>query len=436
MRKYFASPSFRKYFANTSWLLGERILRMIVSLFVGIYVARYLGPERFGLLSYSLSFVFLFSSLASFGLDDILVRELVQRPEQRNNLLGTVFWLKVCGTIVMGFTIAMVLHFKSEDEQTYWMIALITFGFLFQATNVVDFYFQSQVQSKFAVRAQAIQLLISSIFKIYLVFNQAELIWFAFALMLDQAVVALLFLLVYHWKLEWFPFLYFKCSLATQLLKNSWPLIISGMMVSIYMKIDQIMIKEMLDAKAVGIYAAAVKLCEVLYFLPVATMTSLFPAVVESRNKSKTEYNRQVQRIYEMMLGAALIVAIIITFLSSWIVQFLYGLEFQETTAILQIYIWAFVFVSLGVVSSKWLVAENLHKYALIRSVIGVIINISSNWYLIPIYGIKGAALSTLITQIFVAYIFLLCFQSTRYNFWLVSRALTFGFHRHLFKKK
>jgi len=279
-------------------------------------------------------------------------------------------------------------------------------------------------------------LLISSIFKIYLVFNQAELIWFAFALMLDQAVVALLFLLVYHWKLEWFPFLYFKCSLATQLLKNSWPLIISGMMVSIYMKIDQIMIKEMLDAKAVGIYAAAVKLCEVLYFLPVATMTSLFPAVVESRNKSKTEYNRQVQRIYEMMLGAALIVAIIITFLSSWIVQFLYGLEFQETTAILQIYIWAFVFVSLGVVSSKWLVAENLHKYALIRSVIGVIINISSNWYLIPIYGIKGAALSTLITQIFVAYIFLLCFQSTRYNFWLVSRALTFGFHRHLFKKK
>ena len=436
MRKYFASPSFRKYFANTSWLLSERVLRMVVSLFVGIYVARYLGPERFGLLSYTLSFVWLFSSLASVGLDEILVRELVKSPEQRNNLLGTVFWLKVCGTLVMGTTIALVLKYTVEDQQTYWMIALIALGFLFQVTNVVDFYFQSQVQSKFAVRAQAIQLLISSIFKIYLVFNQAELIWFAFALMLDQAVVALLFLLVYHWKLEWFPFLYFKCSLATQLLKNSWPLIISGMMVSIYMKIDQIMIKEMLDAKAVGIYAAAVKLCEVLYFLPVATMTSLFPAVVESRNKSKTEYNRQVQRIYEMMLGAALIVAIIITFLSSWIVQFLYGLEFQETTAILQIYIWAFVFVSLGVVSSKWLVAENLHKYALIRSVIGVIINISSNWYLIPIYGIKGAALSTLITQIFVAYIFLLCFQSTRYNFWLVSRALTFGFHRHLFKKK
>ncbi|MBT6952936.1 MAG: oligosaccharide flippase family protein, partial [Flavobacteriaceae bacterium] len=188
MPNLFARPGFRKYFANTSWLLGERVLRMVVSLFVGIYVARYLGPERFGLLSYTLSFVWLFSSLASFGLDDILVRELVQSPEKRNNLLGTVFWLKVCGTLVMGTAIALVLKFKVEDQQTYWMIALITFGFLFQTTNVVDFYFQSQVQSKYAVRAQAFHLLVTSLFKIYLVWNQAELIWFAFALMLDQAV--------------------------------------------------------------------------------------------------------------------------------------------------------------------------------------------------------------------------------------------------------
>ena len=163
MRNFLTSQGFRKYFANTSWRLGERILRMAVLLFVGIYVARYLGPERFGLLSYTLSFVLLFSSLASFGLDDILVRELIKCPEQRNNLLGTVFWLKICGTLVMGTTIALVLKFKVEDQQTFWMIALISFGFLFQATNVVDFYFQSQVQSKFAVRAQIIQLILNSL---------------------------------------------------------------------------------------------------------------------------------------------------------------------------------------------------------------------------------------------------------------------------------
>ena len=132
---------FRKYFANTSWLLGERALRMAVSLFVGIYVARYLGPERYGLLSYALSFVWLFSALASLGLDDILVRELVNQPEKRQNLLSTVFWLKVCGTVVMGTTIVVVLQFKSVDQQTYWLIAIITFGFLFLTTNVVELYF-------------------------------------------------------------------------------------------------------------------------------------------------------------------------------------------------------------------------------------------------------------------------------------------------------
>ena len=149
MRNFLVSQGFRKYFANTSWLLGERVLRMAISLFVGIYVARYLGPESFGFLSYALSFVLLFSSLASFGLDDILVRELVRRPEHRNKLLGTVFWLKVCGTGVMGIAITLVLQFKAEDLQIYWIIVIITFGYLFQAANVVDFYFQSHFEKYF-----------------------------------------------------------------------------------------------------------------------------------------------------------------------------------------------------------------------------------------------------------------------------------------------
>jgi O-antigen/teichoic acid export membrane protein len=192
------------------------------------------------------------------------------------------------------------------------------------------------------------------------------------------------------------------------------------------------MIKEMLDAKAVGIYAAAVKLCEVLYFLPVVVMSSLFPAVVEARKKDLIVYRKQVYRIYEIMIGATAIVAIITTFLADWIVNILYGSIYQEAATILQIYIWAFVFVSLGVVSSKYLVAENLEIYAMYRSILGAIINITLNWYLIPIYGIKGAAIATLITQIFVAYLFLFCFQSTRYNFWTVTSAFTFG----LYKKK
>ncbi len=436
MPNLFARPGFRKYFANTSWLLGERVLRMVVSLFVGIYVARYLGPERFGLLSYTLSFVWLFSSLASFGLDDILVRELVKRPKQRKNLLGTVFWLKVCGTVVMGIAIAAALHFKTEDEQTYWMIALITFGFLFQSTNVVDFYFQSQVQSKFAVRAQAIQLILTSLFKIYLVWNQAELIWFAFALMLDQAVVAVLFLLVYHWKIGWFPFFSFRWTEAKKLMIDAWPLIFAGMVVSVYMKIDQVMLKEMLDAKAVGVYAAAVKLCEAWYFLPTALIASLFPAVIEAKIKSKTLYDKRVQNLYDLMVWSSIAVALPTTLLADWVILILYGIDFQEAADVLRIYIWAGVFVTLGIASSKWLIAENLQRYLFFRTILGALLNVGFNLWLIPIYGIKGAAIATLVAQGTVGFLSLSFFKKTRHNFLMAAKSLSiYGAYKRTFHK-
>jgi len=324
----------------------------------------------------------------------------------------------------MGTAIALVLKYKVEDQQTYWMIALITFGFLFQATNVVDFYFQSQVQSKFAVRAQVIQLILTSLFKIYLVWNQAELIWFAFALMLDQAVVAVLFLLVYHWKIEWFPFFSFRWTRAKKLMRDAWPLIFAGMVVSVYMKIDQVMLKEMLDAKAVGIYAAAVKLCEAWYFIPAVVTASLFPAIIEARKKSEKLYDERVQKLYDLMVWTSVAVALPTSLLADWVILILYGANFQEATDILRIYIWAGVFVSLGVASSKWLVAENLQSYSLYRTVFGVVLNISCNLLLIPIYGIKGAVFATLISYFIVAYVSLGFYKKTRGNFWTASRSL------------
>ena len=415
---------FRKYFANTSWLLGEKILRMVVALFVAIYVARYLGPERYGFLSYALSFVWLFSSLASLGIDDILIRELVRSPVQRRNLLGTVFWLKVCGSIVMGTAIAAVLHFKAEDQQTYWLIAIIALGFLFQATNVVEFFFQAQVQSKFTVRAQIIQLLITSLLKIYLVWSEAELVWFAVALMLDQVVVAVLLLIMYRWKIEKFPYLSFNIIKAKLLLKDAWPLIFAGMVVSIYMKIDQIMLKEMLNTKAVGVYAGAVKLCEAWYFVPTALVASLFPAIVEARKNSEKIYEERVQKLYDLMVWGSVAVALPTTLLSDWIILILYGTDFQEAADVLRIYIWAGVFVSLGVASSKWLVAENLQRYSFYVTTLGAILNVGCNLWFIPIYGIKGAAFATLIAQGTVSFVSLSFFSKTRKNCWKMINSL------------
>ena len=398
--------NFRKYFANTSWILGERILRMGVSLFVGIYVARYLGPERFGLLSYASSFVGIFAALATFGLDEVVVRELVKTPEQREKILGTSFLLKLVGTLLMWAAILVAIPFTENDFQTNILIIIIAFGVLFQAFNVIDLSFQADVKSKYVVHAQFVQLIISSIVKIILVFNEAPLIWFASVFFLDAIVLALGLVFTYlHNSNKIFSW---KWSYETSknLLHDSWPLIFAGIVVSVYMKIDQLMIKEMLGAKEVGLYAAAVKLSEAWYFIPMAIASSLYPAIINARVFQKEVYYQKIQNLFDLMVWIAVSIALPTTFLSTLVVEFLYGKEYLGSSSVLIIHIWTGVFVFLGVASSKYLLAENFIKKTFYRTFIGALLNIIMNYYLIRIIGIEGAAISTLVSHFFAAYLY------------------------------
>ncbi|SVB55818.1 uncharacterized protein METZ01_LOCUS208672, partial [marine metagenome] len=224
--------------------------------------------------------------------------------------------------------------------------------------------------------------------------------------------------------IEWFPFFSFQWKHAKKLMIDAWPLIFTGMVVSVYMKIDQVMLKEMLDAKAVGVYASAVKLCEAWYFVPTAVMASLFPAVIEARKKSETVYDERIQKLYDLMVWGSVAIALPTTLLADWVILILYGTDFQEAADVLRIYIWAGVFVSLGVASSKWLVTENLQRYLFYRTALGAVLNISCNLWLIPIYGIRGAVFATLISYFIVAYASLGFFKKTRGNFWAATCSL------------
>ena len=418
---------FRKYFANTSWLLGERALRIAVSLFVGIYVARYLGPERFGLLSYALSFVGIFVALATLGLDEVVVRELIKTPEQREKILGTSFLLKLVGTLLMWAAILVAIPLTENDLQTNILIIIIAFGTVFQAFNVIDLNFQAKVKSKYVVHAQFVQLIISSIVKIILVVNEAPLIWFASVYSLDVIVLAMGLVFAY--------FLYngdnifsWKWSFETSkyLLHDSWPLILAGVVISVYMKIDQVMIKEMLGAKEVGLYAAAVKLSEAWYFIPMAIASSLFPAIINAKVYQKEVYYQRLQKLYDLMVWIAIAIALPTTFLSTLVVEFLYGKEYLGSSSVLIIHIWTAVFVFLGVASSKYLLAENFIKKTFYRTFIGALLNIIMNYYLIGIIGIQGAAISTLVSHFFAAYFYDILDKDLRIMFIMKTKSLFF----------
>ncbi|MBW2737768.1 MAG: flippase [Deltaproteobacteria bacterium] len=389
--------------------MGHRVLSMVVALFVGVYVARYLGPERFGLLSYAGSFVGLFTALATLGLDGIMVRELVKSPERKDELLGTAFWLKAGGAILMWIGIAAAIPFTHNDTQTNILVAIIAFAVIFQAFNVIDFNYQAEVKSRYVVYAQLVQLVASSITKLIFVWIAAPLVWFACVFLLDAVVHAVGLTAMYlkntgkiwYWKWRW--------ETAKELLRDSWPLILSGMVVSIYMKIDQVMIKEMLGAEEVGHYAAAVRLSEAWYFVPMAITSSVFPAIINAKKQSKELYYQRLQKLYDLMVWLAVAIALPTTF-----------------AGVLSIHIWAGVFVFLGVASGKWFITENFMKLSFYRTFLGAIGNVVFNLIFIPILHIKGAAIGTLLANLLAAYFFDVINLKTRKTFLMKTKSLCF----------
>jgi len=431
--KYFDSPGFRKYFANTSWLLAERVFRLAVNLFVGIYVARYLGPQQFGILSYALSFVSIFSAFALLGLDTIIVRELVKEEGHRDEILGTACCLKLFGALVVLLMITLVLPFIDVTQREMALVYVITVGLLFQSVNVIDFFFQAKVQSRYVVKAQVVQVALSAAVKLLLVWNDAPLLWFGIVIAADHFVLGVGLISMYsksgrtvfRWCYRW--------MLAKKLLREAWPLIFSALAVSVYMQIDQVMIKIMLDAEAVGNYAAAVRISEAWYFIPIAITASLFPAIVKAKEVEEYHYRQKLQKLGDLMVWLAVGVALPITFIADWLVKLLFGAEFHSAGPVLSIHVWAGVFVFIGCVVGRSFVADNNQILNLYRNVAGMLVNIGLNLLLIPEWGINGAAIATIISYAVSSYFVIVIFKSGRANFILVTKSLCFA---HLFARK
>jgi O-antigen/teichoic acid export membrane protein len=415
---------FMKYLKNTSWLFAEKVLRMVVGLFVGIWVARYLGPEQFGLFSYAQSFVGLFLAISTLGLDGIVIRELVKDESRRDKLIGTAFWLKLFGAFGVLLLLFFATGFSSNDEQTNVIIFLIASSTIFQSFNVIDFYFQSRVMSKYVVYANTITLFFSSIVKITLILSGASLLAFAGVVLFDSVILALGLLYFYTKNNLSLRSWHFDKAVAIGLLKDSWPLILSSMVISIYMKVDQVMIKEMLDVEAVGQYAAAVRISEAWYFIPMVISASLFPAIINAKKVSEELYYERLQKLYDLMVWLAIAIALPMTFLSDWVIELLYGQAYAGAGDVLMIHIWAGVFVFLGVARSPWLINENLQRYTPFYLSVSMLVNILFNYLFIPSMGINAAAYGTLLAQATGAFIAPIFIKKMRISFFMMIRSL------------
>jgi O-antigen/teichoic acid export membrane protein len=436
------SKHLTKYLYNTSWLLIDYGLRQVGTLLIGIYMYRYLQPERLGILSYCTGLVILFMPLATLGINSILVRELVNKPENKNVLLGSSFMLKLICSLAAILLVFLAIQITGDGWLNSLMIMIIASGFIFQAVNIIDPYFQSKVASKNVVFAQQASFIISIAIKIALIYYNQPLIYFAVATLLETVLFSLGLMVVY--RANGFKMLQWQWDGVTmrKLFRHSLPMLLSGVFVTIYMKIDTLMITWMVDKDAnknyfdAGNYTAAVRLTEAFYGIGVTLAGSLFPAVVNGLKISMEEFHKRLQRLFDLFTWMAIGVSVIISFFSQEITYLLYGKDYAESAPVLALMIWASVFVFQGVASSQALVAENKQKYITLYTVIGCIINIILNWFLIPAYGIKGAAYATLIAYFFSAYFNNILFKETRYIFVQLTDSLLLKRPIRIFKER
>jgi O-antigen/teichoic acid export membrane protein len=436
IKSFTNEAGFLRYFKNTFWLMGEKVIRLVVALSIGVWVTRYLGPEQFGILSYAQSFVAIFAAFSTLGLTDIVMRELVKSQENKNVILGTSFGLQTLGSLFIMICLSVAIYLNDNDELTNKIIIILGLVTFINSFGVINAYFNSTVKSKYIALPSLIGLVISTLLKVFLILSEASLIFFVYLLAFDIVFLSIGQIWFYsqnnHSIFKW----HFSWNMAKKLLLDSWPLILSSIVISVYMKIDQVMIQELMGNAAVGQYSAAVRLSEAWYFIPTIICSSLFPAIINAKLKNNELYMSRLQRLYDLMVVLGFSIVIPVTLLSEWGINLLYGQAFAQAAPVLNIHIWAGVFVFLGVANQKWFISENLQAYNIFCLGFGMVSNIILNLILIPKSGILGAAYATLASQFIASVLAPLFFKKTRISFVMMIRSLFFiNYLNILFRK-
>jgi len=417
--------SVQQAIGNSGWLFLDRVLRSLVAFAIIIWLARYLGPEQFGVFNYVLAIVAIANALGSFGLELIVVRELVHSPAARNEILGTAFFLKLLGGGIAFVAATAAIHWLRPGESAMlWLVMIAAAGSFFLSLDVIDYWFQSAVQSKYTVIARAISAVILNLTKAGMIVFKAPLPAFIIATFAEVALSGILLVVMYRRHvgrvLDWRA----TRDRAAGLLKYSWPMFLSAMVVVIYMKIDQVMIGEMLGEQQVGIYSAAVRLVEMWYIVPAIIAGSFFPAMYKLKIENPAHYLQRIQQFLDFMVVVPVLAGILISIVAGWLVVLIYGSEYRDAVGVLQVYIWASVFVFLMISTTSYLIAENQTVFLLFRNVLGMLVNVALNLLLIPLYGIKGSAFATLVAYLFTAYLSACLYRGMWPLFVMESRAL------------
>ena len=399
---------------NLGWLFLDKILRMGVGLLVSVWVARYLGPEQFGQLNYAVAFVGLFGAIAGLGLNEIVVRDIVRTPESSSVTIGTAFVLQfLAGLLAMLLVITSIMILKPDDEFTRTIVILLSIILVFKATDAIKYWYEARVQSRYVVWVENGIFVLMAMVRVALILSEASLMVFVWMIIIEILLISLGLILIYSANDNVTNLYQVSVQRARMLLKDSWPLLLAAVAVTLYMRIDLIMLERMSNNREVGIYAAATRISEIWYFLPAIIISSASPSIIACRVNNVDLFLLKLKNLYFAMFWLAIIIAMPLSILSEPIVNALFGKDYLDAAPILAIHLWASIAVFLGIASSQYLIVEHLQIISFYRTFIGLICNVILNLLLIPEMGARGAAIATLISY-FIATFSLVLFKQTR----------------------
>ena len=409
------SETKQKVVRNLFWAVTGKVVTLLGSLLVGIFVARYLGPEQYGLMNYVVSFVALFQVFASFGLDNIEIREESKCKGtgekgrvpgvEANTILGTAFGLRL---IFAGITMMLVIltaWIFEADTFTKWMITLYSLSMIMNTFGVIRNYFTSIVWNEYIVKTEISRTIIGALIKVILLLLHAHLAWFIAATLFDTILIAGGYLLSYRKQIASPRHWTFDLPTAKYLIKESFPLLLSGAAVVVYQKIDQVMIGNMIDKANVGYYAVAGAFVNMAVFIPTIMCQTLTPLLVQYYNSNKELYNQRSQQFLNIMAWSSILIALLFCLVAYPLIRFTYGLQYIEAVPVLQILIFKIVGTAMMSSSGNMMIIERVHYYAVIRNTLACIANVLLNFVLIPRFGIVGAAIAGVVALFVAGYL-------------------------------
>lgn len=409
---------------NASWLITGRIIQMVLSFVIGLLIARYLGPSNYGLINYAAAYVTFFSMLCTLGINSVIVKVLIDHPEQEGETLGTTIILRLISSMLSVLAIVGIVCFFDRSEPiTIIVVVLYSIGLIFQVFDTLNYWFQSKLLSKYYALATLIAYCIVSLYKVILLVFGMSVYWFAVSNSVDFAIVAAV-LFIFYQKCKG-PKFSFSLSKAKELLSLSYSYILSGLIVSVYTATDKIMIKQMTDESIVGYYALAATISTTWTFILSAIIDSMKPSIIEYYNTDKEKYYLMNKRLYAIVFYVSLGMSIVICLIAPYFIKIVYGEAYLPSVTPLRIVVWYVAFSYLGVARDVWVVCENNQKLLKYLYIGSAMLNIVLNMILIPILGASGAAIASLLTQISTIFGFPMLFKKYRPNVKLIFEAIT-----------